>query len=122
MKKLFLMLICSTVLTACFFDSSEIKLVKNGTLNACPNQTIKQIVDGFFGSPKWESGQSDQGVKFVNIRGEMTYMNKPVEGMVQFKINNDGNTFNYQAFEMNGIPQNNLVAMQLLSKMCESGR
>ena len=122
MKKIIFMLSISPLLTGCFFDSSEVKLVKNGTLNACPGQTIKQIVDGFFGSPKWESGQSDQGEKFVNIRGEMTYMNKPVEGLVQFKINSDGNTFNYQAFEMNGIPQNNMVAMQLISKMCQSGR
>lgn len=122
MKKITFILSFSTLLTGCFFDSSEVKLVKNGTLNACPGQTIKQVVDSFFGSPKWESGQSDQGVKFVNIRGEMTYMNKPVEGLVQFRINSDGNTFNYQAFEMNGIPQNNMIAMQLISKMCQSGR
>ena len=120
MRPIYLLIFSSFLLTSCMFDSDEVKMVKSGTFYACSQKTVEQAVDGFFGSPEWESGQSDDGVKFVNITGEMTYMEKPVKGVVQFRIGEDGKSFNYQAFELNGIPQNQFVAMALIRKMCDS--
>lgn len=103
---------------SCSFDSSDVKMVKGGSLSACPERTVESAVNGFFGSPKWESGVSSEGLKFVNINGDMTYMEKPVKGTVQFSINTDGKSFNYRAFELNGIPQNNFIALALINKLC----
>lgn len=100
------------------FDSSEIKMVKSGVLQLCPSHTVEQMVNGFMGSPSWDSGKSDDGKTFVNIDGDITFHDKPVRAMVQFTI--DGNNFAFNAFEMNGVPSENIIAIGLLHKMCES--
>ena len=104
-------------LGACM-DTQEIQMVKRGSLTAFPQKTVEQTVNGFFGSPRWESGQASDGKRYVTIRGKMTYMEKPVNAALQFVVNKQEQTFEYQAFEMNDIPQNGLLAVGLLSKMC----
>ena len=101
-------------------DSAEVKMVKGGKLQMCPNATVEEMVDGFLGDPSWESGKSNDGQEFVNVEGKMTFQEKEVTAKVQFFINKDRTSFQYNAFEMNDIPQNNFIASALLSKMCES--
>lgn len=103
-------------------DSAEIKMVKNGTLQMCPGSTVDQMVDGFMGDPSWESGKSDDGKEFVNAVGKITLQEKPVTAKVQFLIDKKQNSFQFNAFELNDIPQNNLMAMGLFGKMCESAK
>ena len=100
--------------------SAEVDMVKNGSLSSCPNHTLEEMVDGFFGSPSWNSGTSDDGIKFVNVSGDMAFSGKEVTGMLQFIISDNNETFQYRAFEINEIPQNNLMAGALLKKMCAS--
>lgn len=98
----------------------SVAMVKGGNLYTCPNHTVEEMVDSFMGSPSWESGTSDSGLEFVNINGDIMYANKEVRATVQFKINESNQTFEFQAIEMNGVPQNKLIANALLKKMCES--
>lgn len=116
MRKLFALIACLT-LGACI-DSQEIQMVKQGSLSACPQKTVDRVVSDFFGTPRWESGQAADGKHYVTIRGKMTFMEKPVSAALQFVVNKNEKTFNYQAFEMNDIPQNQLIAAGLLMKMC----
>ena len=102
------------------FGSSNIAMVKNGSLNNCSGHTVEEMVNGFLTSPSWESGTSDSGTEFVNIKGGITYHDTPVEANIQFVINKNEKTFKFQAFEMNGVPEDNLIAMALLQKMCDS--
>ena len=46
-----------------------IQMVKDGTLNGYPQMTVGEAFDGFLSSPKWESGLSDDNVRFVNVTG-----------------------------------------------------
>jgi hypothetical protein len=101
-------------------DTREVKMIKEGKLESCPNATVNQMVDGFIGSPSWESNETAEGQKFVNITGRITYSEKEVDALIQFFIDPDKGTFNFNAFEINELPQNNLLAMGLLEKMCES--
>jgi len=78
------------------------------------------MVNGFFGDPTWESDVTDKGIKFVNIGGDITYAEKPVRGIIQFTFSKDESSFKYQAFDINGVPQSQLIAGALLKKMCES--
>ena len=87
-------------------------------MQLCPNHTVKQMVDGFMGSPSWESGKSEGGQLFVNVDGNITFKDKPVRAKLQFFI--DGETFSFNAFEMNGVPSANFVAIAMMNKMCES--
>jgi hypothetical protein len=105
-------------LSSCFFESAEIKMVKAGHLSSCPENNLENNVNNFFGSPKWESIQGADGTKFVNIKGKISFMDKPVSANLQLKINDDGKSFVYQAFELNDIPQNRLMAMGLIKKLC----
>jgi len=105
-------------LAAC--SSPEVDMVKGGSLSSCSNHTLEEMVDGFLGSPSWESGESDDGVKYVNVSGDMILSGKEVTGMLQFTIGKDSETFQYRAFEINEVPQNNFMAGALLKKMCDS--
>lgn len=104
-------------LIACM-DSTEVKQVKGGILQLCPSHTVDQMVNGFMGSPSWTSGKSTDGQVFVNVEGDITFHDKPVKAMVQFFVNGDNFAFN--AFEMNGVPSANIIAIGLMNKMCES--
>lgn len=110
------------MLCACEPQDGTVAMVKGGNLQACPGATVEQMVNGFMGNPSWEAGSSEKSEKFVNVSGDITYAEKPVRAVVQFMVNEKNNAFQYQAFEINGVPQNNLIAMALLSKMCESTR
>ncbi len=99
-------------------ESDEVGMVKHGALHSCPGHTVGQMVDGFMGSPSWESGTSEDGIRFVNVSGDITYHDKPVRAAIQFTIEGDG--FAFRAFEMNGVPSPDLVAAGLLQAMCAS--
>lgn len=112
--------LCFCGLIACA-DSVDVQLVKGGTLGSCPAVTVEELVDGFLGSPRWESGVAGDGMRFVNIHGGMTFANKPVDALIQFVVDPDAGQFKFNALEFNGVPQNNLTAAALLTKMCEGG-
>ena len=103
-------------------SSNEINIVKTSSLEICPDATVEKMVNSFISNPSWEGGMTDEGINFVDISGEITYMNKPVDAVLQFIFSKDNTTFNYNAFEINEIPQNNLTATELLTKMCESAK
>lgn len=106
-------------LSACF-DSAEVKQVKGGVLQMCPNHTVEQMVDGFMGNPSWKSGKSADGKVFVNVEGDITFHEKPVRALVQFIV--EGDNFSFGAFEMNSIPSANIIAVGLLEKMCGNAK
>jgi len=122
MKKIILvltmaLLICLTFVSCGFLSSEEVAMVQNGTLNSYPNKTFGKAIDGFVGSPKWESILNDDGYTYVNIKGNIEYLDKEIEMLLQFKI--IGDTFEYNALEFNGIPQDNLMYFALIEAMYE---
>ncbi len=96
-----------------------IRIVRNGHLRQYPDKPIGKAVDGFFGDPKWESGTAEDGNSIVNVLGTMRYMDKPVNARVQFVVDESNRTFEVYAFEMNGIPQNDIMKQVLIAKMHE---
>ena len=101
-------------------DPELVSMVQNGKMEWCPDYTVKQMADGFMASPRWESGKTESGQEFVNIRGGVTYLQKPVDAAAQFFVDRKAGTLAFQAFELNGIPQNRLIQRELIQKMCES--
>ena len=95
----------------------EAQRVKNGKLNSCPQMTLQEMAEGFMGSPSWSSIKADDGGSYVNLNGDITFHEKPVTALIQFKLNQD-DTFEFQAIEFNDVPQNMLIANALLTKMC----
>ena len=95
----------------------EAQRVKNGKLNSCPQMTLQEMAEGFMGSPSWSSIKADDGESYVNLNGDITFHEKSVTALIQFKLNQD-DTFKYQAIEFNDVPQNMIIANALLTKMC----
>jgi len=112
----------AAIMNSVFNQSIEVKTIKQSSLSMCPNATIEQMVNGFMENPSWDSGVGANGKKFVNISGGITYMNKPVNGVLQFVFSNDNTSFQYSAFEINEIPQNTFIGNELLTKMCKSAK
>lgn len=108
------------MLGGCGALDPTVAMVKGGTLQSCPNSTVEKMVNGFMGSPSWESGVGENSVKFVNVGGDITLADKPVRAVVQFVVDEKAGSFEYQAFEINGVPQNTFMAAALMAKMCES--
>ena len=90
--------------------------VKHGTLYSYPDRTVGQMVDGYFGNPRWESIVASDGNTYVNATGRILYAEKQVQILIQYKLNGDS-TFELQAVEMNGVPQNMLFYTALLDAM-----
>ena len=116
MYKILVVIIFSFLFSSCS-DDPTVYMVKNGKLESCPDKTLGEMVDGFMGSPYWSSATTEEGQKFVNIEGDITYDGKKIEALIQFFVNDE--TFKFNALEFNEIPQMNLMAMGLLQKMCE---
>jgi hypothetical protein len=117
MKKL--IFISLLVLINACSETSEVLMVKGGTLGSCPSKTVEEMVDGFMGSPSWSSLTGDDGSNYVNISGDITFHEKPVRALIQYKLNDD-ETFEFNALEFNDVPQNGIIAMGLQTKMCET--
>lgn len=56
-----------------------VQLVKSGTLDGYPQMTVGEAFDGFLSDPKWESGLSDDNVRFVNVKGGALYSGEEAE-------------------------------------------
>ena len=53
------------------------------------------MVDGFMSSPKWSSGIAKDNMKFVNVKGKMTYMEKPVTADIDIYLERCESTVYY---------------------------
>ena len=110
---------CSSFFLFGCAPDSRVALVQNGSLDACPNTTLKEMVGGYVGSPSWYSGDTEDGYEIVNIEGTIMYSEKEVDMVLQFNVDSEKQTFEFGALEFNGIPQNAFMAGGLLSNMCD---
>ena len=102
---------------SCSADS-RLNLVKNGVFDFCPQKTVKQMVNGYIANPKWEAFVATDGEDYVNVTGQISYFDKPVDMLLQFQVNTDSERFEVNAFEMDGVPQNYFMSDSLLENMC----
>ena len=117
---LMIVLVMMNIIGAEGGDFELVSMVQTGKLEWCPDYTVKQMADGFMAWPIWEPIKADDGGEYVNLIGGITLQGKPVEAVAQFKVDRKAGTFAFQAFELNGIPQNLLVQRELIQGMCES--
>jgi hypothetical protein len=97
-------------------DESRILSVKNATIEAYPDKTMGDMVDGYFVNPQWESINAGGGKTFISIKGKIMYSEKEVNAVLQFVYNPD-DTFQYNSLEFDGVPQNKSDFEALLDAM-----
>lgn len=124
MRNSFLALISLFVITLFLSgcgDSNAVKLVKSGKFTDC-SKTVEQAVNGFWGSPKWDSGIGQngptKGLTLVNLRGKLEFNGKRVNAQLQFIVDEKSGTFEAYALEVNEIPQSQFMIMGLVTNMC----
>lgn len=100
-------------------DPQIVAMVKDGTLSAYPDQTIGEAVEGFFANPQWEHIVAEDGNDYVNVRGRISYAGEPADAVVQYAVDPETGSFQVNAFEINGLPQNELMYLELIAKMYE---
>jgi hypothetical protein len=103
-------------------DDELIKIVQDGSFNDCPKATIGKLIDNYMGSPKWKSFTSDDGNNYVNVTGDITYVEKKVKALIQFKVDKNNNSFEVNAVEFNEVPQSIFITNGLLESMCNEIR
>ena len=116
----YLLKLFGTIATEFSGNDENVKMVKNGKLSLCPNATVDQMVDSFMDSPSWESGETKDKEIIVNVSGGISFNDKPVKAVIQFKVDRKNETFGTNALEFNEVPQALAMAVGLLKKMCES--
>lgn len=116
-----LVIIAVSVMSSGGKSDKYVDIVKDGTLDAYPQMTVGKAFDSFLDAPKWESGLSDNNERFVNVKGGILYNGKEAEIIVQFLVDEKSGLFQYNACEINGIPQNNLVFWELLETIYNGG-
>ena len=55
--------------------------------------TVGEAFGGFLDNPKWESGLSDDNVRFSNVTGKILYYDEEVEIVVQFIVDEETEFF-----------------------------
>jgi hypothetical protein len=98
-------------------DSREVRMVKQGHLEAYPNKTVGEAFDAFLEDPVWESDIADDGTEFVNVEGELTVGVREVHALMQFEIDKTNHTFQATALEFNEVPQARLIMGALLKRV-----
>lgn len=98
-----------------------VQMVKDGTFDAYPQMTVGKAFDCFLDAPKWESGLSENNERFVNVKGGISYDDEKAEILIQFIVDEKAGSFQYNACEINGIPQIDLVFWGLLETIYNGG-
>lgn len=83
--------------------------------------TVGEAFDNYLSDPVWESGKTDDGTKFVNVTGGISYLNENAEFAVQFVVDEESERFNYNTCEIARVPQNDYFVLQLLDAIYSDG-
>ena len=113
-----LLTISSFLFVGCSSTDSRISLVQNGSMDYCPQSTVKEMVDNFVDSPKWSALVADDGKDYVNVEGKIEYMEQPVDMLVQFNVDKKKETFEMYYFGINEISQDIFMQALLIEEMC----
>ena len=96
-------------------------IVKEGYFDLCEETTVEVLVQNFFANPSWDSFFADDDYYYINVTGNIMYNNAEAFTLVQFSVYED-QTWEINAFEIDGQPQDDYMVIELINLMCqESG-
>lgn len=94
---------------------TNVRLVREGHLEAYPNIPVGKAFDQFFINDSWKSFTSTENEKIVEFNGECTFDNAPATLKVQFAIT--GNYFHVHYVGLNNVPLNDFDGLSVLDKV-----
>jgi hypothetical protein len=93
-----------------------VQTVKTGYLQSYADSTVGDLVDGYFANSQWQTIKADDGSYYVNITGDITYNGNQATVLLQYKMK-DETAFEFQALEIDGVPQNIQVYSNMIASM-----
>lgn len=96
-------------------DSEYIDFVKEGHPNSYPNSTYGEAFDDFFSEPSWKYFVSSEDKDIVEFSGGCEYRDAEVVATIQFVLDYENGTFEAGYFDMNGVPQNELMTSAIIT-------
>jgi len=101
-----------------YFDNSKyIKELKEETLNLCSDYTVEELINNYMKNPEWNY-EKKNGKKIVSIKGEITYLDKDAEGLIEFYIEDE--EFKFYKFKIDGKTQSEIMSYSFLENLCEN--
>ena len=100
-------------------EDKHITFVKNGSPELYPDVTYDEAFTRFFSNRNWEYFVSDTGKDVVEFHGHCMYRDVEVEATIQFVLDMDEGTFDFEYLAFNDIPQIELVKYALISAIFE---
>jgi|GEM_PF-3831304 len=97
-------------------EDDYINLVKNGHIYEYEQATVGEVLDDFLLNEEWEFGESEDGDKFVNVTGLLFYDGEETEALIQFFVYYKDDTFEFNALEIDDVPQTESVFKSLLKE------
>lgn len=91
--------------------------VKDGHPELYSDISYGEAFESFFSNPEWEYFESTEGDDVVEFSGGCTYQGADVTATIQFILDYDNGTFETGAFEMNGVPQSELMTYAMITKV-----
>ena len=95
-------------------ENKYINYVKEGNPELYPDITYGQAFGDFFNNPKWKYFVSDGGLDVVEFSGGCLYADTEVTVSIQFVLNVDEGSFTIEYFDMNDVPQRELMTMEII--------
>ena len=102
-------------------DDPHVLSVKKGHPVSYPEITYESAFDYFFGNPTWKyfegtRNESDTIYDVVEFTGRCLYQETEVKALIQFTLNDDGETFSPTYLSFNDVPQSELLLLSLIEK------
>lgn len=100
-------------------EDEHITFVKNGSPVDYPDVTYDEAFSAFFSNRSWEYFVSDTGKDVVEFKGDCLYHDTQVTATIQFVLDMDEGTFEFEYLAFNDVPQSILISYALITKVFE---
>ena len=88
-----------SVMSVLSSESVEVKLIKAGHFEMDSSISVGTAFDRFFNNPKWVIGLNDSSK--VTFYGGCTYLGKPAEAQIEFRVNKSESSFVVESIYVN---------------------
>lgn len=101
------------------FEDEILSIVYDGSLYDFPDQLLGAAFTDFFEDIEWEVVAGEDFEVYVNIGGILMFGEEYAYAVLQYQIDTINLTFAYSAFEIDGVPQDDDVYLELIEAIFE---
>lgn len=101
-------------------EQNEIDALKNSKLDLCPGISMGTLVESFIKQAQWETVNSADGARQVNITGYVAVDGQQARTRMEFPLDPATGSQRFGTLKIDGERQEDDVAAEFLSAMCSA--